>query len=225
MAWHVPAGGKAITGLFHRMWYHQKQRTWWSEDTTWLGTRVMKSPFDLWIYQEILARVRPDLIIETGTNFGGGAFYLASICDLLDHGRVLTVDIRNRPDLPQHPRITYIEGSSTAPEVVERIRAHAADTTMVILDSSHKCDHVLQELDCYGPMVSPRSYMVVEDTHLNGHPVSPRFGPGPMEALEKWLPAHPEFRVDTQCEKFFMTWHPRGYLQRRVDLAAQGQEA
>jgi cephalosporin hydroxylase len=84
----------------------------------------------------------------------------------------------------------------------------------VILDSNHTEEHVLGELDGYSAFVTPGSYMIVEDTHLNGHPVSPGFGPGPMEAVEKWLPAHPEFRVDPDCEKFFMTWNPRGYLQR-----------
>src|SRR5579859_2406629 len=158
-----PVLERTVTSLFHRMYYHQRHRTWWSEGTTWLGTRVMKSPFDLWVYQELLTRIRPDLIIETGTNRGGGAHYLASICDLLDHGMIITIDTLARPNRPEHPRITYIEGSSTAPEIVDRVSKEATGTVFVILDSAHAADHVLGELDVYGPLVTPGSYMIVED--------------------------------------------------------------
>jgi cephalosporin hydroxylase len=204
---------KAVTSLFHRMYYHGPNRSWW-DNTTWLGTRVEKSPFDLWIYQELLTRLRPDVIIETGTNRGGSALYLASICDLLDNGKVITVDIETRFDPPEHPRITYLQGSSTAPDIVSRITEAASGTIMVILDSGHSRAHVLDELAAYASLVTPGSYLVVEDTHLNGHPVSPGFGPGPMEAVEEFLRSHSEFRIDRDCEKFLMTFNPRGFLQR-----------
>jgi len=206
---------RAVTNLFHLMYYHNPYRTWW-DSTTWLGAPLQKCPFDLWIYQELLTRVRPDVIIETGTRWGGSARYLASICDLLESGRVMTVDIATTTkfDRPQHPRITYLEGSSTSPEIISRITKEASGTMMVILDSDHSRAHVLDELEAYSPLVTPGSYLIVEDTHLNGHPVTPRFGPGPMEAVEEFLGSHPEFRVDRDCEKFFMTWNPRGYLQR-----------
>jgi cephalosporin hydroxylase len=207
-----PVLERTVTSLFHRMYYHTRDGTF---RNSWLGVRVMKSPFDLWIYQELISRLRPDLIIETGTKEGGSAFYFASICDLLDHGRIITIDINSFPGKPEHPRITYLEGSSTSPEILDRVgQAASGATVLVALDSNHEEDHVLGELDAYGPFVNPGSYLVVEDTHLNGHPVSPGFGPGPTEALEKWLPSHPEFRPDPACEKFYMTSNKGGWLQR-----------
>jgi cephalosporin hydroxylase len=203
---------RAVTNLFHRMYHGSPGRTW--QNTRWLGAPLLKCPFDLWIYQELLTRVRPDVIVETGTHKGGSAFYLASICDLLDHGRVITVDVREKSDRPQHPRITYLTGSSTSAEIVSRITNEASGTTMVILDSNHSRDHVLEELEAYSPLVAPGSYVIVEDTNVNGHPSHPKFGPGPWEAVEAFLASHPEFRVDVDCEKFFLTMNPRGYLQR-----------
>ncbi len=207
-----PGLQRVVTNLFHRMYHGSPGRTW--QNTKWLGTPVLKCPFDLWIYQELITRVRPDVIVETGTHKGGSALYLASICDLLDHGRVITVDIREKSGRPEHPRITYLTGSSTAPEIVSRIKEEATGTIMVILDSYHSRDHVLEELEAYGPLVASGSYVIVEDTNMNGHPSHPKFGPGPWEAVEDFLGSHPEFRVDVDCEKFFLTMNPRGYLQR-----------
>jgi cephalosporin hydroxylase len=203
---------KTVANLFHRMYYGTPERTW--ERTSWLGSPLMKCPLDLWIYQELLARLRPDVILETGTNQGGSAHYLASICDLLGNGRVVTVDVTAKPNRPQHPRITYIEGSSTSEEVLSRMSAEASGTVMVIVDSDHRRRHVLDELEAYAGLVTPRSYLIVEDTNINGHPARPQFGPGPMEAVEEFLGTHPEFRVDRECEKFLLTFNPSGYLQR-----------
>jgi cephalosporin hydroxylase len=90
----------------------------------------------------------------------------------------------------------------------------ASGTVMVILDSDHSRAHVLDELTAYGPLVTSGSFLLVEDTNLNGHPAAPDFGPGPMEAVQEFLGTHPEFRVDRGWEKFFMTFNPRGYLRR-----------
>jgi len=203
---------QATPRMFHRLYYGSPKRTW--NNTTWLGTTIMKNPLDLWVYQELLFRIRPDVILETGTHKGGSAHYLASICDLLDHGRIVTVDVTAMPGLPEHPRITYLEGSSTSPETISRMTEAASATTMVILDSDHSRAHVLDELAAYAPLVTPGSYLIVEDTHVNGHPVTPEFGPGPMEAVDEFLRSNPEFRIDEDCEKFYFTFNPRGYLRR-----------
>src|SRR4029453_10122114 len=108
---------------------------WWH--TEWLGTAASKCPFDLWVYQEIMFRTRPDVIIETGTLFGGSALYLASMCDLLGNGRVITIDIEEgKRERPSHPRILYLKGSSVAPEIVDRVKDEISDSdrVMVILD-------------------------------------------------------------------------------------------
>jgi cephalosporin hydroxylase len=133
-------------------------------------------------------------------------------------GQIITIDVDAMPDMPQHKRITYLSGSSISNQVVEKVRELTKDknTVMVILDSDHSKDHVLKELELYNGFVTKDSYLVVEDSNLNGHPVYSGFGqgPGPMEALEEFLPKHPEFVVDKTKEKFLMTFNPNGYLKK-----------
>ena len=185
-------------------------------DTRWLGVRTDKCPLDLWIYQELLHELEPDLIVETGTAFGGSALYLASLCDLLRRGEVLTIDVQPQEGRPEHRRLEYFHGSSVAPETLEYVRSRAAKagTVLVVLDSDHRKEQVLEELRLYAPLVTPGSYVVVEDTILNGHPVSPDFGPGPMEAAEEFLRTEPAFKVDRGREKLYLTFNPKGYLRR-----------
>lgn len=157
------------------------------------------------------------MIVECGTAEGGSAFFLASICDLLEHGSVLTIDIAEYPDRPEHPRITYLKGSSTDADVIRQVEKLVGEQApvLVILDSNHERDHVLEELRLYRSLVSPGSYMIVEDSNVNGHPVEPAFGPGPTEALEQFLRESDEFVIDRTREKFFLTFNPGGFLRKR----------
>lgn len=182
---------------------------------TWLGVPILKNPFDLWIYQEMIFELQPDLIIETGTYKGGSAYYFAKLFDLINHGRVLTVDPYVDPARPRHPRIGYLTGSSTHPVIVNYLYqvAATAGKVMVILDSDHRMDHVLQELRLYSPLVSIGSYLVVEDTQLNGNPVWPHTGPGPAEALHQFK-QDDQFISDPAREKLLLTFYPGGYLKR-----------
>jgi cephalosporin hydroxylase len=210
-----------ITREFHRLYYNSGPRTW--SNTYWLGTAAQKCPLDLWIYQELLHELRPAIIVETGTADGGSALFLASICDLLGHGSIVSVDVRAKAGRPEHDRITYLTGSSTAPEIRRQVEELVGDRApvLVILDSDHARDHVLEELRIYAPLVTPGSYVIVEDTNVNGHPVSPEFGPGPMEAVGEFLREAHEFSVDRSQEKFFLTFNPGGYLRRRPEPAGQ----
>jgi len=209
----VPAPEEEVVARFHELYYGSRDRTW--RDTRWLGRPAAKCPLDLWVYQEILCETRPDLVIETGTAAGGSALFLASVLDLLGGGRVLSIDIEDRADRPEHDRIRYLLGSSTDEEIVDTVRGLAgAARTMVVLDSDHAKGHVLAELRAYSPFVSRGCYVVVEDTNVNGHPVRREFGPGPMEAVDEFLAAGAPFEVDASREKFFMTFNPRGYLRR-----------
>jgi cephalosporin hydroxylase len=197
---------------FHRLYYDAE--VW--KDTYWLGVPIQKCPLDLWVYQEILWEVRPDLIVETGTYQGGSALFLASMCDLLGHGSVVTIDLHPREGRPAHERITYLSGSSVEPGVVERVRAMAkpAERVLVLLDSDHSQGHVAAELRAYAPLVTPGSYLIVEDTNVNGHPVLPDFGPGPLEAVRDFLASTPDFVVDRAREKLLMGFNPGGWLRR-----------
>jgi cephalosporin hydroxylase len=190
------------------------EQTWL--DTWWLGARAVKLPADMWIYQELFWEVKPDVVIETGTMFGGSAYYMATLFDLLDHGRIVSIDIEAQPDRPVHERITYVHGSSVDAAVLAAVMepVPSGATVMVILDSDHSRDHVLAELDVWAPHVTVGSYLIVEDGNVNGHPVLPKYGPGPTEALDRWLPSHPEFEVDRTREKFMHTFNPGGYLKR-----------
>lgn len=212
-----------ITREFHRLYYSGGSG---NEPiyrrTTWMGVPVMKCPLDLWIYQEILFELRPALIVETGTYLGGSALYLAHLCDLLGQGRIVTIDVAEA-ERPSHPRISYVRGSSADAELVELIFAQEAGAApvLVVLDSDHSAPHVLRELELFAPRVTPGSYVIVEDTNVNGHPVEAAHGPGPFEAVQAFLGANRDFEMDVSKEKFLMTFNPRGFLRRRQS-ASQG---
>ncbi len=186
------------------------------------GVRILKAPTDLWNYQEIISERGIDWVIETGTRHGGSALYFADLLELNGmRGKVITIDvIHDELQVSDHPRIEFIAGNSATPEMVAMLRTLLpADRgpVFMILDSDHRMPHVLLELQLLTPLLRSGDYLVVEDTCINGHPVRPDFGPGPMEALESYLVDHgDEFDVDSaRAGKFGFTAAPRGYLSRR----------
>jgi len=198
--------------LYYRRWIAQGADT---INLSWFGHRLLKCPLDLWVYQELLVRTRPEVVIETGTKFGGSALYLAMVLDQIGHGRIITLDIEIQSVLPEHSRISYINGSSVDKAVIEQVReAVGSDRAMVVLDSNHSAAHVYEEMIAYSPLVQTGDYLIVEDTNVNGRPVYPDFGPGPMEAVDRFLSGSDEFVIDERCERFLMTLNPRGYLKR-----------
>ena len=127
---------------------------------------------------------------------------------------MLTVDIE-KLEVPRHDRITYYIGSSTDPEIIEQMKSSIQEdeTVMVVLDSSHETDHVLNELRLYSDIVSVGNYLIVEDMHLNGNPV--RIGEGdPTAAVEQFLKERDDFVPDKSREKFVMSWNRGGWLKR-----------
>ena len=204
---------RTVIDQFHRLYYKRGRQTW--RNTYFLGARVWKSPLDLWIYQEMLHELRPDYLIEAGTKFGGSAYYFAHLFDLLGHGQVITIDVKPQPNRPEHERITYLTGSSTDEAVAQEVdRRVAGGTVMVVLDSDHRRDHVLAELRLWHSRVPVGSYIVVEDTHADGHPITTRFGPGPWDAIDPFLAENDAFEIDRSRHKFLMTFNRRGYLKR-----------
>lgn len=207
---------RQVIDNFHQLYYDlgAAGRTW--TNTRWMGTLVAKCPFDLWVYQEILHELRPDLIIETGTATGGSALFMAALCDLLGRGRIVTVDIAAQERLA-HPRVRYVTGSSIGSEFVSIVEAEArqAKTVLVVLDSDHSRAHVLEELRIFQKFVTPGSYMIVEDSNVYGHPVFREHGPGPYEAVAEFLKETRDFEVDLEREKFMVTFNPNGYLRRK----------
>jgi cephalosporin hydroxylase len=199
---------------FHTGFYNASEHTWLN--TSWLGVPVQKTPLDLWIYQEIIHETHPDVLIEAGTADGGSAYYFATLFDLIGRGRVITIDIVDSPKRPKHNRITYLLGSSTAPEIVEKFKSLIApgERVMVSLDSDHRKPHVAQELKIYSELVTRGCYLVLEDTDINGHPVLRNFGPGPMEALRDFMSGDHRYISDHAREKFGVTFFPDGWLRR-----------
>jgi cephalosporin hydroxylase len=185
----------------------------------WLGVQALKNPLDLWIYQELVADTRPELIVETGTWRGGSALYLASICDLFGAGEIVSIDVEPlREDYPQHPRITYLGGrSSTDPDVVAAVAERAGGRPiLVILDSDHSQAHVEAELDAYAPLVPVGCYVVVEDSNIGQ--IRKDLMPGPLQAVETFLAKTDEFEIDREREKFLLTFNPSGFLRRVKDV-------
>ena len=218
------AAEEDIVDEFHRLAYNaaKEGRSWGG--AMWMGIKIWKYPTDLQLYQELIWELKPRLIIETGTAFGGSALYFAHLLDALGSGKVVSIDLEPvKNSYPRHPRIAYIGGkSSTAPETLLEVRAWVyglADVligrpTLIILDSDHAKDHVLDELNIYAGLVPPGSWLVVEDTNVNGHPVYPEHGPGPQEALDEWLPKHPDFKADERKATKFL-WSMHTWLRRQ----------
>jgi cephalosporin hydroxylase len=237
VAGRVEANGKdapqrAAAGQFMATSFAAK----YSYNFSWLGRPIIQYPQDVLAMQELIWSVQPELIIETGIAHGGSLIFSASMLELNAacggpaDARILGIDIdiraHNRAAIEAHPmmrRITMIEGSSVAPEVVARVRQLAAGKkrVLVALDSNHTHDHVLAELEAYAPLTTVGSYCVVFDTIVENLPeelsVDRPWGPGnnPMTAARRYLRDHPEFEVDRRVDnKLMISVTPEGYLRR-----------
>lgn len=206
----------------------------YSYNFTWLGRPIIQYPQDVVAMQELVFSIQPDLIIETGIAHGGSLIFYSSILELNaacggpKNAEVLGVDIdirsHNRAAMEAHPmfkRVTMIQGSSVAPEIIEQIgaRAEGKQRVLVCLDSNHTHDHVFSELRAYAPLVSVGSYCVVFDTFdipkelLADRPWGP--GNNPKSAVEEFLRSHSEFQVDKEIDnRLLISVAPGGYLRR-----------
>ena len=196
------------------------------ENTWFHNIRIIKNPIDLWMMQQIIYEVQPDFVIETGTWMGGSALYFAHTLHGMGlvNSRVLTVDIQDftQEGASAHPLwkkyVEFFLGSSTDPGIVAAIQGKVQGKKAVVaLDSDHKMLHVLQEMKLYAPMVSRGSYLVVEDTHMDGIPTHPEMGAGPMTAVRAFLEqgGRRDFEQDLRREAMVMTFNPGGWLRRK----------
>jgi cephalosporin hydroxylase len=186
---------------------------------TWRGIRTLKFPSDLWNYQEIIHEHKVDWVIEAGTRHGGSALFFAeSLAARQAKGKVISIDIdASSRQIDSHPWIEFLIGDSGSPSMVETVAAMLPEDrgpVFLILDSDHKCPHVLRELNMWVPFLQKGDYLVVEDTAINGHPVRPDFGPGPYEAIQQYLASHPDALIpdSTRERKFDATFAPMGYF-------------
>ena len=211
-------------------WVAEVSRHKYSYHFTWLGRPVIQFPQDLVAMQEIIWRIRPSLIIETGVARGGSLIFYASLLELIGgDGRVVGIDIEirehNRREIENHQlsrRIDLVEGSSVDPAVIETVHKMAGDQTpiLVVLDSNHTREHVLKELEAYSPLVTRDSYLVVFDTVIEEMPEDffpdRPWGKGdnPKTAVEEFLRSTDRFTVDEEYDgKLLITVAPGGYLR------------
>jgi cephalosporin hydroxylase len=216
-------------------WLIETARYKYSYNFTWLGRPIIQYPQDILAMQEIIWRVRPDLVIETGVAHGGSLIFYASLLELMGHGRVLGIDVEirehNRSAIEEHPlskRISMIEGSSCDECVLQEVRAFAKDKQKVLigLDSHHTHEHVLRELQLYSPLVNAGSYLVVFDTTIEDTP--PGFfagrpwgrGNSPRTAVREFLKNNQRFLVDEELDgKLSISANRGGYLKCVEDPA------
>ena len=193
------------------LWMDAAMRVKHPYTLTWMGRPVIQFADDLMRLQELIYRAQPDVVLETGVAHGGSLVFHASLCRILGRGRVIGVDIEIRPHNrtaieahPLAPLITLVEGSSTDPAVVDAVRSLIGpdERVLLVLDSDHRKDHVLGELDAYAALVSPGSYAVAMDGHVMQVAAdAPQAAAGwatdnPTAAIREFAAAHPEFVLD-----------------------------
>lgn len=180
------------------------------------GVLAQRSPFDYVIYQMIISEVMPDLIIEIGTNFGGGALYMADLLNNLNNGVVHSIDITdNCPEIVKsHPRINLFhkgfEGYSL--ELVKPF-----NKVLVIEDASHTYEDTLGAITKFKDVVTKNSYLIVEDGIVDKLGASKLLNGGPCKAIREFLPINPDFIVDRKWCDFFgknATNNVNGFLKR-----------
>src|SRR5262245_6452400 len=202
---------------------------------TWLGRPIIQLPEDMIRIQEVIHRIQPDVILETGVAHGGSLIYYASLCKVMERGRVIGVDIEIRPHnrkaIAEHPLTSYItlvEGSSTDPSTVARVQEllRPGERVLVLLDSNHTKAHVRAELDVYAPLVAAGSYIVATDGIMAAVAGRPGSKPGwewdnPSEAAREFAAANPHFKLEEPGFLFnegkiaeWVTYWPAAYLRR-----------
>lgn len=215
-----------------KSWFKASEKYEYSYHFTWLGRPIIQYPQDIIALQEIIWKVKPDLIIETGIARGGSLIFSASILELIGNGKVLGVDIdirkHNKIEIEKHSmykRITMIEGSSIDETIVKKVYkiARGKKRILLILDSNHTHEHVLKEMELYSPLVTRGSYMIVFDTVIEDTSEPSKLlhnkrpwgkGNNPKTAVREFLKNNNRFVNDVEIEnKLMITVAPCGYLK------------
>ena len=190
-------------------------------NTHWFGVECVKNPLDFWVYQEIIHSTEPTVILEIGNWKGGSALALANLLDIRGgNGRIIAVDIdhhRVDPRARAHPRITWIEGDATRPDIEQQVRQQigAEDRVLIIEDSDHSDQTVFKLLEMYNDLIRVGDYFIVEDSNCGNKPLNLGPSPGPWAGIERFLMHNPNWESDRGMEKYIITWNPTGFLRRK----------
>jgi cephalosporin hydroxylase len=231
----VPLHSPEAFMLLSRCWLQVGWHLKYSYTFTWMGRPIVQLPEDLIRIQEVIYRVQPDIILETGIAHGGSLVFYASLCKARGIGKVIGIDVHIRPanraaieahSLAQY--ITILEGSSTDPTIVSQVKARLqpSERMLVILDSCHTKEHVLKELEVFAPLVAPGSYMIAADGIMGDLADSGRVPAdwswnNPAEAAKEFVRTHPEFTIEEPSFVFNegsiserVTYWPSAYVKR-----------
>lgn len=232
----IPLYSKEAFELLSNQWIKIGWGQKYAYTFTWLGRPIIQLPEDMFRIQELIYKIKPDVIIETGIAHGGSIIFYASLCKLMGRGRVIGIDIEirdhNRQAMEKHELkdlICLIEGSSTEKKTLEKIKSivNEKEKVLVILDSCHTKSHVLAELEAYGPLVTSGSYIVATDGIMGELYDVPQGNTewkwdNPCSAVEEFLKMHKEFILDHPSWKFNessldknITYWPNAWLKRK----------
>jgi cephalosporin hydroxylase len=198
-------------------------------EPTWMGIPIIQYPGDVLMMHELIWKVRPQVIIETGLAHGGTALFYASMLELLGRGKVISIEVEirqyNRVAIMGHPmahRVEMIEGSSIAESSLADVKSRigADQKVLVTLDSNHSYDHVRQELELYAPLVSEGSYLVAMDGAQQLVADMPNGKPEwredtPLRAIHDFLKDHPDWEIDPHYNRLLVTSNPDAFLRRK----------
>ncbi len=200
---------------------------------SWMGFPILQLPDDMMRMQEVITRLKPEVIVETGVAHGGSLIFYASLCKAMGVGHVIGVEkgLRCRAEIEAHPlseHITLIEGDSTAPDIVDHVHRLCARTNrvLVILDSCHSYQHVLNELKAYHDLISPGFYICATDGNMQDLADVPRGNPdwefdNPQHAAKEFAKIHdgfiieqPEWPFNESTLTRNTTYWPNAWLKR-----------
>jgi len=223
---------ETLSDLWVKVGWNQKHAYTFS----WLGRPIIQLPQDMIRIQEVIFSVKPDVIVETGIAHGGSLIFYASLCRLLERGRVVGIDIdirsHNRRAIESHPLfplITLVEGNSVDPETVARVKelVKPGEKILVVLDSCHDKEHVAAELKAYHELVTLGSYLVATDGLTKNLTDVPRGDSSwdwnnPLDAAAEFAESHTQFVLEqppwpfneSELTKDVTHW-PGAWLRRR----------
>ncbi len=221
--WPVKDGeGESLNMTLAQWSVNHQVRVLLQGECKWMGVTTFKNPLDMWIYQELIFEVKPDVVVEIGSYYGASALFLAHLLDLMGKGIVVTIDIERSMYNVEHDRIVTVTGDSSSAPIVNRVARLCQDSTvMVIHDGDHNSPQVLKDMRAYAPLVSMGSYLIVEDGNVDQFVPGAgggMFGDfpdgGPLVAIREFMKDSTEFEVDRDRERYILTQNPEGYLKR-----------